>query len=92
MERVRRVRLVATGEVQGVFFRDSTREEARRVGVTGWVRNRRDGAVEAEFQGPPDAVEQMVTFCRHGPGRADVSRVQAQEVDAVGQETGFEVR
>ena len=51
-----RQRVVVTGQVQGVFFRDTTRREAGRLGVSGWVCNRRDGAVEAVFEGPADAV------------------------------------
>ena len=73
----RRVR--AAGRVQGVFFRDSTRREARRRGVAGWVRNCADGSVEAVFEGEPDMVEHMVWFVRNGPGSSDVSRVDVDE-------------
>jgi acylphosphatase len=75
-----RVKVQVSGRVQGVWFRDSCREEAKRAGVGGWVRNRADGAVEAEFEGPPAAVDRMVTWCRNGPPRA---RVDAVEVDGV---------
>ena len=74
MARIRR-RVRAHGKVQGVFFRDSTREEAERREVTGWVKNRGDGSVEAVFEGEPDMVEHMVWFVRNGPGSSDVSRV-----------------
>src|ERR687893_82609 len=67
MADVERRRVVVHGEVQGVFFRDSTRDEAERRGVAGWVTNRSDGAVEAVFEGEPDAVEALVSFCRSGP-------------------------
>jgi acylphosphatase len=69
----RRVR--AHGRVQGVFFRDSVRREARRRGVAGWARNCMDGSVEAVFEGPPDAVAAMVDFCRAGPGHSEVARL-----------------
>jgi len=89
-ERVR-TRVVVHGEVQGVFFRDSTREEAERRGVAGWVTNRDDGTVEAVFEGPPDAVEALVDFCREGPSRADVERVEEQSEEPEGLD-GFSVR
>ena len=78
MARFRR-RVRAHGRVQGVFFRDSTREEAERRGVQGWVENRDDGSVEAVFEGEPDMVEHMVGFVRTGPGSSDVSRVDVDE-------------
>jgi acylphosphatase len=74
-----RRRVVAFGHVQGVFFRDSTRREAERRGVTGWARNTDDGTVEAVFEGPPEAVEALVDFVRGGPGHANVSRVDVVE-------------
>jgi acylphosphatase len=69
------MRVVVEGRVQGVFFRDSCRTEALRVGATGWVRNRPDGSVEAEFEGEPAAVAAMVRWCRAGPPRAEVDSV-----------------
>ena len=74
-ERIRR-RVVVHGRVQGVFFRDSTRQQARSRGVDGWVRNRPDGAVEAAFEGAADAVAALVSFCETGPRGAHVSRVE----------------
>ena len=74
-----RRRVVAHGRVQGVFFRDSTRREARSRGVAGWVRNRPDGTVEAVFEGEPDAVEALVEFCRRGPGHADVTQLDVED-------------
>jgi len=85
----RRVR--ASGNVQGVFFRDSTRREADARGVAGWVRNRGDGTVEAVFEGPPAAVDAMVAFCRSGPGHADVREVELVSEEPEGL-SGFEVR
>ena len=74
-ERIRR-RVVVHGRVQGVFFRDSTRQQARSRGVDGWVRNRPDGAVEAAFEGAADAVAALVRFCETGPRGAHVSRLE----------------
>ena len=62
-----RRRVVVRGLVQGVFFRESARRLAERHGVTGWVRNRADGAVEAVFEGEEAAVDALVEFCRRGP-------------------------
>ena len=86
-----RKRVVVRGRVQGVFFRDTTRRQASSRGVAGWVCNRPDGAVEAVFEGEPEAVEALVDFCRRGPRGADVNRVE--EFDEEPEElSGFEVR
>jgi acylphosphatase len=77
--------------VQGVFFRDSTRRLAQRQGVTGWVANRPDGAVEAVFEGEPDAVERLVSFSRQGPRGAQVESVEVTEEEPEGL-CGFTVR
>jgi acylphosphatase len=76
MSDVARRRVVVRGSVQGVFFRDSCRREARSLGVAGWVTNRRDGAVEAVFEGEPEAVAALVEWCRHGPRGAYVESVE----------------
>jgi acylphosphatase len=68
-----------SGQVQGVFFRDTCARHAHQLGVTGWVRNRRDGRVEAVFEGETAAVERMVEWCRHGPPRAIVTGVQVDD-------------
>jgi acylphosphatase len=86
-----RKRVVVHGNVQGVFFRDSTEKEASSKGVSGWVRNRDDGAVEAVFEGDPAAVDAMVDFCRSGPSRADVERVDVEDESPEGLK-GFSVR
>ena len=83
--------VVVHGNVQGVFFRDSTRDEAERRGVAGWVRNRSDGTVEAVFEGDSGAVEALVEFARSGPSRADVERVDVDEEQPEGLER-FDVR
>ena len=89
-EAVRR-RVVVHGHVQGVFFRDTTRREAARRGVAGWVTNRPDGAVEAVFEGPADEVDAMVEFCSSGPRGADVVRVETSDEQPEGLQ-GFDVR
>ncbi|MGH8977887.1 MAG: acylphosphatase [Acidimicrobiia bacterium] len=81
-----RVRVVVTGRVQGVWFRDSCREQARALRVAGFVRNRGDGAVEAEFEGPPAAVARMVAWCREGPPRARVDGVETEDCPVVGEQ------
>ena len=86
-----RRRVVVRGTVQGVFFRDTTRREALRNGVAGWVANRRDGAVEAVFEGEPPAVEAMVCFAGEGPRGASVLSVEATEERPEGLGS-FEVR
>ena len=86
-----RRRVVVHGRVQGVFFRDSCERMARSNGVSGWVRNRNDGAVEAVFEGEVAAVDRMVAWSRQGPRRAAVERVEVFDEDAVG-ESAFRVR
>jgi acylphosphatase len=64
------------GTVQGVWYRESMRQEAEQLDVTGWVRNRFDGSVEALVQGTPHAVEAIIEWCKRGPERAQVTRVE----------------
>ena len=78
------------GRVQGVGFRMYLQREAQRHGVSGWVRNRRDGTVEAVVQGEPDAVEAVIEWARHGPPSARVTDVDVNTAD--GSYTGFEQR
>jgi acylphosphatase len=89
-EEVRR-RVAVHGNVQGVFFRDTTRRRAQSRGVAGWVANRPDGSVEAVFEGDADAVESMVEYARSGPPGADVERVDVSEEEPEGL-SGFSVR
>ena len=72
-----RVHLVVSGRVQGVFFRQSTAETARRLGLHGWVRNLPDGRVEAEAEGERAALEALVEWCRRGPPTARVDGLEA---------------
>jgi acylphosphatase len=86
-----RRRVVAHGLVQGVFFRDTARRLAQQHGVAGWVRNTRDGTVEAVFEGEPEAVERLVTFMHEGPSGAVVDRAEVVAEDEEGL-SGFVVR
>ena len=86
---VKTLRLVIHGRVQGVFFRDSMRSEAQTLAVSGWVRNRSDGTVEAAVHGEPAAVDALVLWARRGPQRAQVERVEIEPDD--GSYTSFEV-
>lgn len=89
----RRVNVTVSGRVQGVFFRASTQDVARDLGLSGRVRNLPDGRVEAEFQGPAHAVEQAVAFCREGPPQAHVESIEVAELDPVPDRAdAFEVR
>ena len=86
-----RRRLVVRGLVQGVFFRDSVRRQATTLGVSGWVRNTRDGAVEAVFEGEPEAVARLVEFCQRGPRGARVDDVEVFTESVEGL-SGFAIR
>jgi acylphosphatase len=88
---IRRVHVVVAGRVQGVWFRDSTRQEAERLGVAGWVRNLPDGRVEAVYEGPDPAVERLLAWTREGPELAYVTELVLTEEKALG-EIGFRVR
>jgi len=85
-----RRRVVVSGRVQGVWFRESCREEAAAAGVSGSVRNRNDGRVEAVFEGEADAVLALVTWCRAGPPRAVVTGVDVTDEEPTGEQ-GFRV-
>lgn len=86
-----RKRVVARGRVQGVFFRDSTRQHAGSAGVAGWVANRPDGTVEAVLEGEPAAVDAVVRWMREGPRSAYVDRLEVIEEEPEGLR-GFTVR
>jgi acylphosphatase len=87
---VKRLHVWVSGTVQGVYFRESTRREAERLGVAGWVRNLPDGRVEAVFEGPAMETEAMAAWCHRGPPAAAVERVEAREEEPRG-EAGFAV-
>ena len=88
MTEIRQIRVVIRGRVQGVWYRAWTTEEASELGLQGWVRNRRDGSVEAVFAGPPADVERMLGLCRRGPPLAQVSDVAVSD-DGTPLQAGF---
>jgi acylphosphatase len=88
----RRVHVWVNGRVQGVYFRDATRDAAIRYGVAGWVRNLPDGRVEAVFEGERNAVEQVVGFCRHGPYPARVDGIEVVDEEFRGEFQDFQIR
>lgn len=81
-----------SGRVQGVGFRAALRDEARRLGVTGWVRNRADGTVEALAQGAPDAVDAIVSWAHRGPPGAGVAQVEVRPAATEAFSGAFELR
>ena len=87
-----RVHVFVSGRVQGVFFRVETRRLARSLRVSGWVTNRRDGRVEAVFEGDEENVGKMVAFCRRGPSGARVTDVEAVREEPTGEFESFSVR
>jgi len=86
-----RARVVVSGRVQGVWYRQSCRDVAVAAGVRGWVRNNRDGTVEAVLEGDPKAVEGVVAWMREGPDRATVSDLRRSDEEPAG-EAAFDVR
>jgi acylphosphatase len=85
-----RCRAIVAGRVQGVFYRDSCQQMARRLGVRGSVRNRHDGAVEVVAEGNRDAVDALLAWCRQGPPRAHVTGLTITDETPIG-ETSFRV-
>lgn len=84
------VRLSISGRVQGVYYRASCRAEAERLGLNGWVRNTRDGRVEALAEGPREAVDRLIDWCRQGPALAFVTGVEVSPEEPQGRR-GFDV-
>lgn len=90
---MRRIRFLVTGRVQGVGFRWFVRAEARPLGLSGWVRNREDGAVEGEVEGRDDAIEALVPCLEQGPPSAIVTNVDVSGIsDEMPRYTSFEIR
>ena len=74
-----RVHVLISGKVQGVWYRASTQAKAQQLGITGWVRNTRDGKVEAVFEGDEATIQQMILWCHQGPPQAKVNTVEVRE-------------
>ena len=90
MESVR-YRLIIRGRVQGVWFRDSTRRVASRLGVSGWVKNRYDGDVEVLAEGTEDQVRELIKWCHQGPTAARVTQVDETREVWQGEFDGFDI-
>jgi acylphosphatase len=86
-----RAHLIIEGRVQGVWFRDSTRQEAASLGLSGWVKNRFDRTVEVVAEGPRERVETFVTWCHHGPPAARVTGVREFKEDFTGEFASFRI-
>lgn len=86
-----RAHLEILGRVQGVYYRWAAREEAERLGLTGWIRNLRNGNVEAMIEGDEKDVEAMIDWCYTGPPGAYVTKVQVQRGIVRGEFTGFDI-
>jgi acylphosphatase len=86
-----RAHVFVSGRVQGVFFRSETRREARRHGISGWVRNLRDDRVEAVFEGEEENVKKLLEFCRRGPPGSKVTNTQATWESYSGEFRDFEI-
>ncbi len=80
-----------SGKVQGVFFRANTRDKAREVGIDGWVKNLKDGRVEAVFEGPEDKVKEVIEFCKNDQPHARVDDVEITEEEPTGEFDSFRV-
>ncbi len=89
---MKRVELSISGKVQGVGFRGSTKQTARRLGLTGYVKNCSDGTVTVVAEGDDDALERLIDFCEEGPRFADVTRVEVNEREYADAFGSFSVR
>ncbi len=89
---IARVHIVIDGIVQGVFFRASTREKARELGLTGWVKNCFDGNVEAVFEGDRGKLEQILKWCKIGPPGAKVENIKSNWVAQTGEFDTFSIK
>lgn len=87
-----RAHVFISGRVQGVFFRSEMAHEAKKHGITGWVRNLSDDRVEAVFEGDTEKVEKLVEFCRHGPRGANVAKIDIIWENYSGEFADFEIR
>jgi acylphosphatase len=91
MEKQVSAHAIIFGRVQGVFFRVETQRAAERYGVSGWVRNRPDGTVEAVFEGEQQAVDAVLNWCKQGPGVARVDEVDVNWQDYTGEFKDFDI-
>ena len=82
--------IIVTGLVQGVFFRAHIKEQAKKLGITGWVQNRSDGSVEVHAEGRADALQRLEEWCGHGPDAALVEKIESQDISEEQYQT-FEI-
>ena len=87
----KRIHLVVRGRVQGVYFRASAKREARQLGLTGWVKNRNDGAVELLAEGEEDQVKDFLAWAQHGPSTARVDKVETRWRSYTGEYAKFQI-
>ncbi len=87
----KKIHVIVRGRVQGVFFRDHTRDKARSLNLSGWVRNRKDGTVEAVIEGEALAVEKMFTWLHSGSPSSRVDDIQVTEEPPTGENSSFEI-
>jgi acylphosphatase len=87
----KRIHLVVRGRVQGVFFRASTQREAKRLGLTGWVKNRPDGGVEIVAEGEEDQVKDLLVWAQHGPSTARVEKIDTRWRSYTGEFSEFRI-
>jgi acylphosphatase len=87
-----RAHVFISGRVQGVFFRSETAHEAKKHGITGWIRNLSDDRVEAVLEGDTENVERLVEFCRHGPRGANVTKIDVIWESYLDEFADFEIR
>ena len=86
-----RAHAIISGRVQGVFFRMETMRAAQRIGVSGWVRNLRDGTVEAVFEGDEARIDAIIQWCKEGPPHAHVTDVKVDREEYTGEFDGFDI-
>lgn len=86
-----RVSIIINGQVQGVFFRYKTQQEAHKLSLTGWVKNNGDGSVECMAEGEKDKLEELIAWCKAGPRSAQVENVDVKWLPFVGEFNSFEI-
>ena len=89
---MKRIHLIAHGQVQGVFYRDNTQKKASELGLKGFVRNLPDGTVEVVAEGSEDKLNELISFCKNNPGSSNVDKVNIKEEKATNEFRDFEVR
>ncbi|MEW6748109.1 MAG: acylphosphatase [Candidatus Micrarchaeota archaeon] len=87
-----RLRIVVHGTVQGVFFRSNAEEQARRLGLNGWVRNKDDGSVEIVAEGPKEALQGLLDWCSRGPRGSVVEKIESEWLEPTGEFRDFQMR